>query len=237
MGKGKVIERFRESIIRAGMKIALGSDATGDVYYRNSAGLLTRLGIGSSGQVLGVSGGLPAWQAPPSSGASYTIVTKSANETLASGTTTLQDDDHLSFAVSANSWYEGMLGLRLKKSAVDASTNGLRLLLLLPSIELFNGTNWSINRGMLYTDTSSNYEASVGISDTSDVGRSGLLAHSSSTWTENANGYPNHNVQIPFFFKTGGTGGTCKLQWSILYGYAANWTILQNSFIKYYKVA
>lgn len=50
--------------------IALGSDATGDIYYRNSSGVLTRLGIGSSGQVLSVSGGLPAWAAA-ASGLSY----------------------------------------------------------------------------------------------------------------------------------------------------------------------
>lgn len=50
--------------------ITLGSDATGDIYYRNSSGVLTRLGIGSSGQVLSVSGGLPAWAAA-ASGLSY----------------------------------------------------------------------------------------------------------------------------------------------------------------------
>lgn len=41
--------------------VSLGSDATGDVYYRSSGGVLTRLGIGSTGQVLTVLGGLPAW--------------------------------------------------------------------------------------------------------------------------------------------------------------------------------
>lgn len=39
----------------------LGSDATGDIFYRNSSGLMTRLPIGSSGQVLTVQSGLPAW--------------------------------------------------------------------------------------------------------------------------------------------------------------------------------
>ncbi len=44
------------------LKFVLGSDATGDVYYRDSSGNLTRLGIGSSGQTLTVSGGgLPTW--------------------------------------------------------------------------------------------------------------------------------------------------------------------------------
>lgn len=41
--------------------IGLGSDATGDIYYRNATGSLTRLGIGTTGQTLKVVGGLPAW--------------------------------------------------------------------------------------------------------------------------------------------------------------------------------
>jgi len=60
-------------------EMTLGSDATGDIYYRNSGGKLTRLGIGSSGQVLRVSAGLPAWQA---SGSGITVGTT----TITSGT-------------------------------------------------------------------------------------------------------------------------------------------------------
>jgi hypothetical protein len=41
--------------------IGLGSDATGDIYYRNSTGFLTRLPIGTTGQTLKVVGGLPSW--------------------------------------------------------------------------------------------------------------------------------------------------------------------------------
>jgi hypothetical protein len=45
--------------------IGLGSDATGDIYYRAaSTGALTRLGIGSTGNVLTVAGGLPSWAVP-----------------------------------------------------------------------------------------------------------------------------------------------------------------------------
>jgi hypothetical protein len=43
------------------VSLNLGSDATGDTYYRNSGSLLTRLPIGTTGQVLTVSGGVPAW--------------------------------------------------------------------------------------------------------------------------------------------------------------------------------
>lgn len=41
--------------------ILTGSDATGDTYYRNSAGALTRLPAGSNGQVKELVSGLPAW--------------------------------------------------------------------------------------------------------------------------------------------------------------------------------
>lgn len=41
--------------------IDLGSDATGDILYRNSGGSIARLGIGSTDQVLTVASGLPAW--------------------------------------------------------------------------------------------------------------------------------------------------------------------------------
>ena len=42
-------------------KFDLGSDATGDIYYRNSSGFFTRLPIGTAAQTLHVVGGLPAW--------------------------------------------------------------------------------------------------------------------------------------------------------------------------------
>lgn len=44
--------------------INLGSDATGDIYYRNGSGLHTRLPIGTNAYSLTVSGGVPVW-APP----------------------------------------------------------------------------------------------------------------------------------------------------------------------------
>lgn len=52
----------------AAPRFVLGSDVTGDVYYRNSSGNLVRLGVGSSGQVLTVSGGLPSWATPGGGG-------------------------------------------------------------------------------------------------------------------------------------------------------------------------
>lgn len=41
--------------------MSLGSDATGDLYYRSSTGVLTRLGVGTVGQVLTSNGTTPYW--------------------------------------------------------------------------------------------------------------------------------------------------------------------------------
>lgn len=42
--------------------INVGSDATGDIYYRNSSGAFTRLAFTSNGDVLQLVGGVPTWQ-------------------------------------------------------------------------------------------------------------------------------------------------------------------------------
>lgn len=69
------------SDIIGGVSMSLGADGTGDIYYRNAGGILTRLGIGSSTNLLTVSGGLPAWAAAPS-----TAIT--VGSTVVSGGTT-----------------------------------------------------------------------------------------------------------------------------------------------------
>ncbi len=71
-------ERFR--LENSGPKFTLGSDATGDMWYRNSSGYFTRLGIGSSGQVLTVAAGLPSWAtATGGSGVSYAALDSALN--------------------------------------------------------------------------------------------------------------------------------------------------------------
>jgi hypothetical protein len=61
--------------VLGGVTMTLGSDATGDTYHRNSSGVLTRLAIGSAGNILSVSGGLPAWEATTAITALGTIAT------------------------------------------------------------------------------------------------------------------------------------------------------------------
>jgi hypothetical protein len=56
---------------------------TGDTIYSSSGSTPARLGIGSTGQVLTVSGGIPSW-ATPASGSTFSgcVLTKSGNQTI-----------------------------------------------------------------------------------------------------------------------------------------------------------
>lgn len=73
----------------AGVTMTVGSDATGDVYYRNSGGVLTRLGIGSTGTVLTVAGGLPSWAAAGAAAAGSLTGTTLAANVVSSSLTSL----------------------------------------------------------------------------------------------------------------------------------------------------
>jgi hypothetical protein len=67
------------------------STTLGDIEYRSStSNTNTRLGIGSTGQVLTVAGGVPSW-ASPATGSTYVgaSVTKTAAQSTTSGATTL----------------------------------------------------------------------------------------------------------------------------------------------------
>lgn len=64
----------------------LGSDATGDIWYRNSGGAITRLPIGSAGQVLTVSSGLPSWQDDAPIIAFSDLASSAANVTFSQST-------------------------------------------------------------------------------------------------------------------------------------------------------
>lgn len=56
---GDAVHRFKTIYMSGGLN--LGSDATGDIYYRNGTGLLTRLPAGAEGQYLKITSGIPAW--------------------------------------------------------------------------------------------------------------------------------------------------------------------------------
>lgn len=54
--------------------INVGSDTTGDMYYRNGSGVLTRLPVGASGTIISSTGTAPEWIASPSASDASTTV-------------------------------------------------------------------------------------------------------------------------------------------------------------------
>ena len=79
---------------------------TGDTIYASSASTPARLGIGSSGQVLTVSGGVPTWATPASAGALTQLATGSLTGSSVSITSISGSYTHLQlwlYEMSANS--------------------------------------------------------------------------------------------------------------------------------------
>jgi hypothetical protein len=54
-------EDLTNKSLKTGTKITLGSDATGDIYYRHSDGTLKRLAVSTDGKILKLASGVPSW--------------------------------------------------------------------------------------------------------------------------------------------------------------------------------
>ena len=67
-GSNVLVDASADDLILTNFGLAVGSDATGDIYYRNSCGFLARLGVGSNGQVLTTNGTIPSWGSAGGSG-------------------------------------------------------------------------------------------------------------------------------------------------------------------------
>jgi len=93
---------------------------TGDTIYSSSGSTPARLGIGSTGQVLTVSGGLPSWATPatPSAGANWSL--------LNSGGTSLTGTDLVTIS-GISGQDKIMVVIRGASSLSSASTIGIRL--------------------------------------------------------------------------------------------------------------
>lgn len=83
------------------LSVDVGSDATGDIYYRNASGSFVRLGLGTNGQFLQVSGGLPSWQ---TSQASAPTIIYNATSTASTTASLITTDTQLVYVTAYGSW-------------------------------------------------------------------------------------------------------------------------------------
>ena len=97
-------------------KLIVGSDATGDIYYRADNGTLERLGIGASTEVLTVTAGLPSWETATSGGGStdsrwttWTGFAITSDNLITNSTTVLEVGTPIRFSVDGGSYNYGIV--------------------------------------------------------------------------------------------------------------------------------
>jgi hypothetical protein len=91
---------------------------TGDTIYSSSGSTPARLGIGSTGQVLTVAGGVPTWAAPAGGGKVLQVVYGSTTTSLSSSTTTFVDTN-LSATITPSSTSSKVLVLVSQGTLTD----------------------------------------------------------------------------------------------------------------------
>jgi hypothetical protein len=98
------------------------STTLGDVEYRSAtANTNTRLGIGTSGQVLTVSGGVPAWSTPAAGGSLFSIATGTLSGSSVTISSIPASYKHLYFTV-ANFHTNNFAALQVRLNAITTGT-------------------------------------------------------------------------------------------------------------------
>lgn len=73
---------------------------TGDTYYASAAATPTRLGVGSTGQVLTVAGGVPTWATPAGGGKIAQVVSATISTSTSSTSTTFVDATNFNLSIT-----------------------------------------------------------------------------------------------------------------------------------------
>jgi len=141
------IQTFGNNISIGGIPFSISGSAKGDLIYNNGTDW-TNLAVGSGSEILGVSGGIPAWIAAPATGVTSldsltgAVTTGSPNSTLSIGTSTQERTFDLNLT-HANSWtgvqsfgntYLNLGGATFDITKVTALATG--------DLIIFDGTNW-----------------------------------------------------------------------------------------------
>jgi hypothetical protein len=190
--------------------------ASGSLLGRTGAGSgdIQEIAAGTNGNVLTMVAGVPAWASP--SGSTSVFARKTANEN--ENGTTLQNDDHLSVSLEANSVYV-IAGQLFANTTNDARDLSLRF-----------SSNQNVTMYVSYT-----------AGDNSNHNRGNSLLTASSATTTNTSNDINllaaETTYIPMegIIVTGGSAPTVTLQWARVAGTAGNVTLLTNSYLLFIK--
>jgi len=121
---------------------ALGSDASGDMYYRDSSGVFTRIAVGSDNHILTLDGAVPGWEAAGAASslaadditagdAAVSISTTSGNITVDSNAGAVSIDGHTGVTIassnSGNITLDSVADIVLSGSSEVRVENDLRL--------------------------------------------------------------------------------------------------------------
>lgn len=103
---------------------------TGDMEYRNGSSVATRLGIGSTGQILTVAGGVPTWATAAGGGGISQVVSTIKTDTFTMSSTTFADITGLSVTITPSSSSSKILVLAtvVHVGTVQTSASGIRLM-------------------------------------------------------------------------------------------------------------
>jgi len=95
---GTITSGTWSGVIDGSCTMTLGSDATGDIYYRDASGFLEKLAASTDGHVLTSTGAgsIPAWEAAASGGAALTGSTNNTITTV-TGADAIQGEANLTF--------------------------------------------------------------------------------------------------------------------------------------------
>lgn len=143
--------------------ITLGSDATGDIYYRNSGGFFTRLPVSTDGKVLTLASGLPSWATASGGGSALTpTAVKTANYTATVSDFIPSDASGGSFTVTLPTTPADKSIIAVKLIAV-ASTNTVTI--AAGGSDVFNKTagSTSLTLSLLNQVVTLQYKSSTGI--------------------------------------------------------------------------
>ncbi len=109
-------------IARGGLN--LNSYTAGDLLYANSTSSLGRLGIGSSGDVLTVSGGLPSWQPLTTLTGGVVYAVGTANQVLCNGTSGANVSGAVIVSIQDDAKIGNSLGVAVSPTAVLGEISG-----------------------------------------------------------------------------------------------------------------